>query len=150
LRNNQRADGAWVPLWFGNEQAPADENPVYGTAQVLLGIEALREPSLEIAIRGGREFLRMNQNVDAGWGGASGSPSSVEETAVALEALSDDPDAAKSVERGTQWLLDKVDAEAWRQPAPIGLYFARLWYFERLYPLIFACGALGKLSSKRR
>jgi squalene-hopene/tetraprenyl-beta-curcumene cyclase len=27
-------------------------------------------------------------------------------------------------------------------PAPIGFYFARLWYFEKLYPLIFTAGAL--------
>ena len=26
--------------------------------------------------------------------------------------------------------------------APIGLYFARLWYSEELYPLIFTVGAL--------
>jgi hypothetical protein len=27
-------------------------------------------------------------------------------------------------------------------PAPIGFYFAKLWYFERLYPLIFAVSCL--------
>jgi hypothetical protein len=26
--------------------------------------------------------------------------------------------------------------------APIGLYFARLWYHERLYPVIWTLGAL--------
>ena len=26
-------------------------------------------------------------------------------------------------------------------PSPIGLYFASLWYYEELYPLIFATGA---------
>jgi squalene-hopene/tetraprenyl-beta-curcumene cyclase len=29
--------------------------------------------------------------------------------------------------------------------SPIGLYFARLWYFEELYPLIFALCALSKI-----
>ena len=28
--------------------------------------------------------------------------------------------------------------------APIGLYFAHLWYYEELYPLIFTTGAFGK------
>src|ERR1051325_9437365 len=28
------------------------------------------------------------------------------------------------------------------EPSPIGFSFARLWYFERLYPLIFTVGAL--------
>ena len=27
-------------------------------------------------------------------------------------------------------------------PSPIGFYFANLWYFEELYPLIFAAVAL--------
>ena len=29
-------------------------------------------------------------------------------------------------------------------PAPIGLYFAKLWYYEKLYPLIFAAGGLAR------
>ena len=27
LRRTQRDDGSWLPLWFGNEHAPDDENP---------------------------------------------------------------------------------------------------------------------------
>src|SRR5262245_33883970 len=30
LSRAQRADGAWTPLWFGNQFAPGDENPTYG------------------------------------------------------------------------------------------------------------------------
>ena len=30
------------------------------------------------------------------------------------------------------------------EPSPIGFYFAKLWYFERLYPLIFTVAALGR------
>jgi squalene-hopene/tetraprenyl-beta-curcumene cyclase len=30
---------------------------------------------------------------------------------------------------------------------PIGFYFAKLWYFERLYPLIWTTGALGKVAA---
>ena len=32
------------------------------------------------------------------------------------------------------------------EPAPIGLYFAKLWYFERLYPLAFTAAALARLA----
>ena len=31
-------------------------------------------------------------------------------------------------------------------PAPIGFYFAVLWYYEELYPLVYALGGLGALS----
>ncbi|MEZ0263468.1 MAG: prenyltransferase/squalene oxidase repeat-containing protein, partial [Phycisphaerae bacterium] len=36
LQRHQRPDGSWLPLWFGNQHAPDDENPTYGTAKVLL------------------------------------------------------------------------------------------------------------------
>jgi squalene-hopene/tetraprenyl-beta-curcumene cyclase len=36
------------------------------------------------------------------------------------------------------------------QPTPIGFYFAKLWYYERLYPLIFTVGALGRAASAWR
>ena len=46
------------------------------------------------------------------------------------------------METGLNWLIERVQAEQ-LQPAPIGFYFAKLWYHERLYPLIYATGALG-------
>jgi squalene-hopene/tetraprenyl-beta-curcumene cyclase len=147
LRKSQRPDGAWIPLWFGNEHAPLEENPVYGTAQVLIAVESLHDGAITDAIRRGREFLRMNQNDDGGWGGAAGAPSSIEETSLALEARVD-ADCPQVIERGVAWLLKAIETRAWETPVPIGLYFARLWYFEKLYPLIFACSALGRLRSK--
>lgn len=148
LATSQRTDGAWLPLWFGNETAPQQENPVYGTAQVLLGWDS--NPALDRLRSRGREFLRQNQNSDGGWGGALGTPSTVEETALAVEALVDDPESVASTERGAAWLVLAVESGQWREPAPIGLYFARLWYFERLYPQVFAVSALGRLTSERR
>ena len=41
LEESQRPDGSWIPLWFGNQQAPDDANPVYGTARVLEGLATL-------------------------------------------------------------------------------------------------------------
>lgn len=31
LRKHQRNNGAWLPLWFGNQHTTKHENPVYGT-----------------------------------------------------------------------------------------------------------------------
>jgi squalene-hopene/tetraprenyl-beta-curcumene cyclase len=82
------------------------------------------------------------QNEDGGWGG-TGQVSSIEETALAVKALL--PDGPKdAVERGVEWLKTQVDTEADLKAAPMGLYFAKLWYSERLYPLIFAIDALEK------
>lgn len=139
LRSSQREDGAWIPLWFGNEHAPADENPVYGTAQVLRALMPSRVEA-ELA-RKAQAFLRSQQNPDGGWGGALGAPSTVEETSLAVEALAPDQASREAVERGIEWLISAQSRGAFSTPAPIGLYFAKLWYYERLYPLIFATSA---------
>ena len=38
----------------------------------------------------------------------------------------------------------KVEAGGLHSPTPIGFYFAKLWYFEKLYPIIFSVAALGR------
>jgi squalene-hopene/tetraprenyl-beta-curcumene cyclase len=145
LTSAQRDDGSWVPLWFGNEHAPNAENPVFGTARVLVGSSGLEEAFDERRIRGSA-YLRAAQNADGGWGGCEGAPPSVEETALACEALAGvrgDENAA-SLTRGLSWLCNAtgqsgaIEIEA----APIGLYFASLWYYEKLYPTVFAVSAL--------
>ncbi|MHC5064097.1 MAG: prenyltransferase/squalene oxidase repeat-containing protein, partial [Planctomycetota bacterium] len=42
LLETQRDDGAWVPLWFGNQHEELEENPLYGTSRVLLAIAEVR------------------------------------------------------------------------------------------------------------
>jgi len=146
LSRQQRPDGSWLPLWFGNQHAPDDINPVYGTARVLAAYRDLQlKDSPEC--RRGVEYLLGVQNADGGWGGAKDCPSSVEETAVAVEVLldlTDDP----AVESGVHWLVEAIESGRFREPSPIGFYFAKLWYFEKLYPIIFTVAALGRARSK--
>ena len=52
----------------------------------------------------------------------------------------------EAIARATEWLLVRVESCEWREASPIGFYFAKLWYFERLYPLIFSVGALGAVA----
>jgi hypothetical protein len=40
--------------------------------------------------------------------------------------------------------MDCVEDGRVHQSSPIGFYFAKLWYYERLYPLIFTVAALGR------
>jgi squalene-hopene/tetraprenyl-beta-curcumene cyclase len=148
LRRAQRADGAWVPLWFGNQQAPRDENPVYGTARVLAAWRDLGLGTCVEAQRGMARILRA-QNPDGGWGGDENVPSSIEETSLALEALAEAPrsESARSArDRGCAWLLARIREGGLDKPAPIGLYFAKLWYAERVYPALWAVSALGRIS----
>lgn len=134
LRRQQRPDGAWVPLWFGNQHAAGDENPTYGTARVALSFASPGE---------GYPWLHAAQNADGGWGGDRGAPSSIEETALAVQALAADPLGSRdALRRGVEWLMDATSKGRNVPASPIGLYFAKLWYYEELYPLIFATGAL--------
>jgi squalene-hopene/tetraprenyl-beta-curcumene cyclase len=145
LGRQQRPDGSWLPLWFGNQHAPDDENPTYGTARVLA---AYRDLGLsdDAEARRGVAWLLTNQNDDGGWGAGRGTPSSVEETALTVEVLIDlvPPAAQPAVQRGLVWLVEAVESGRFRDPTPIGFYFAKLWYFERLYPIIFSVAALGR------
>jgi squalene-hopene/tetraprenyl-beta-curcumene cyclase len=147
LASSQHADGSWSPLWFGNQHVRNEMNLTYGTAQVVAALsgELARRSVLGIEMRDrGVRWLRTNQNADGGWGGGVGSPSSIEETGITLHALGTAAaaDVRESLTRGVNWLLAATDEGRHLSPAPIGLYFARLWYFEELYPVIFALRGL--------
>lgn len=211
LRREQHADGRWEPLWFGNQDRPDESNPVYGTAKVLIAA-GTGQASEAVA----KEYLLNSQNPDGGWGGGAsvvekirlllqtdlefskidpqippGLTSSVEETALAVEALATvvlrkrDEMAGKTafrdsrfgaaatiprsdavdpgltnldpigsaagndplmpaILRGVDFLIQSVQDRRHEVAWPIGFYFAKLWYHERLYPLIFTAAALGK------
>jgi squalene-hopene/tetraprenyl-beta-curcumene cyclase len=146
LKRTQNAGGSWTPLWFGNENAPGDENLTYGTARTVMALDDDESPMAQRAV----EWLKASQNRDGGWGGAPGVASTIEETALAVHGLScrwDAEDSAPSIRRGVEWLIESTDRGLHTPAAPIGLYFARLWYFEELYPLIFALGALTRARS---
>ena len=48
---------------------------------------------------------------------------------------------------GLKWLCDAIDAGLHETSFPIGFYFAKLWYHERLYPLVFSVSTLGRFLS---
>lgn len=145
LRKTQRAEGSWTPLWFGNEHARDEENPVYGTAMVvgyLTGTPRLAEQA-QALIQGGVRYLLGMQKPDGGFGGDATAPATIEETAVvACALLSCGSDARASALRAVDWLLHATQDGTCFPAAPIGLYFARLWYHERLYPIIWTLQAL--------
>jgi len=145
LKASQQENGSWFPLWFGNEDDLQHQNPVYGTSIVLYSLSGLKPDDL----RGGDEvrnkavdFLLSVQNPDKGWGGNASLISTIEETSLAIRALSSSgfPDEAFS---GINWLQKNLPSDLSEMKATsIGLYFASLWYFEDMYPLVFASSAL--------
>lgn len=141
LKRVQLSDGSWIPLWFGNEHTPDENNPVYGTAQVVnhLSGSAQLAGQFDGLIQRGREYLRRAQKADGSFGGDANAPASIEETAVAMRALCG---AGQDVASSVQWLIAATENGTRFPSAPIGLYFARLWYHEQLYPVVWTLGAL--------
>ena len=149
LAATQATDGSWCPLWFGSQCHPAQANPTYGTAKVVL---ATLDP------RGAR-WLIDAVAAGGGVGAARGLPPSIEETAVAAEALArvaaESPDASlresalEAVGRAAGWLVERTAEGRAFPSAPIGLYFAKLWYAEELYPLLFTVAALERAAAVR-
>jgi len=63
---------------------------------------------------------------------------------LALNALAANSDKiSDAIERGTNWLINRIQSND-MDASPIGFYFAKLWYFEKLYPLIFTVSALSQ------
>ncbi len=142
LQKNQKDDGSWLPLWFGNQHVKNLENPVYGTARVLSYltdalpvINDFNEISQRVSkmISAGEKFLADAQNNDGSWGGSKHCPGSIEETSLAISALQKE-EFLENRNKGFLWLDEYVQQNGLK-PAPIGLYFASLWYSENMYPL---------------
>ena len=156
LRQKQHSEGYWLPLWFGNQDFPDDINPCYGTAKVLqayIDCNLLDTRPAQIGLK----WLVDHQNDDDGFGGGPSvqwndvllGSSTVEETALCAEALlgSVDPLHQDGAQRAVDWLDRAVRSDSIGTFNPIGFYFAKLWYHEKLYPLVFSIAALARQKS---
>jgi squalene-hopene/tetraprenyl-beta-curcumene cyclase len=150
LADAQAESGSWDALWFGNQYSPEGTNRTYATARVIMALESVAAEDLS-GVHGlaaaGKRWLRSAQLADGGWCGGSGGEPSIEETAMAVAAIRDPQDPA--VEKGIEWLARRTKSGLEFAPAPIGLYFASLWYSEELYPMIFTALALARCNSGR-
>jgi squalene-hopene/tetraprenyl-beta-curcumene cyclase len=123
---------------------------VYGTARVLSGLNSDLVRGIAAAALSRRRavaWLLDVQNRDGGWGGNRSVCSSIEETGVVLAALSRsvadgaEHHTAEAIARGSHWLMSALEDDR-AAASPVGLYFARLWYYEDLYPLVFGLEGL--------
>ena len=174
LKRHQHNQAGWLPLWFGNQDHPEEENPIYGTAKVLAAYrDAGRLNNKEVA--SSVSWLLESQNDDFGWGGGMSNQknkiqslhdsgvgaiprvvSSVQETALVLDVLAslllpqpkngsvkipgiEIEQISAACKHGALFLVEAVEAGKTFEKWPIGFYFAKLWYYEKLYPLVFCC-----------
>jgi squalene-hopene/tetraprenyl-beta-curcumene cyclase len=143
LEAAQRRDGSWIPLWFGSQQTPDNENPVFGTSRVLMAYGEFGQ--FDSKSQSGIRYLLAAQNTDGGWGAALGTSSMIQESALAVSALSffkEQDNVREAMEKGVERLVEFIEQGGLKDDRPIGLYFAKLWYSEKLYPIIWAVKAL--------
>ncbi len=153
LERQQESDGSWLPLWFGNQDQPDDINPFYGTAKVLMAYQQANRFGTRPA-EFGLNWILAQQNSDGGWGGGPSiqwpeetlGNSTVEETALCTEILlhSSNDEHQAAAHSGLDWLIRAAETNLVETSSPIGFYFAKLWYYEQSYPLIFATAALAQ------
>jgi squalene-hopene/tetraprenyl-beta-curcumene cyclase len=134
LRRRQEPDGSWYGRW--------GVNYVYGTWQVLKGLNAIGLNMNQRWIQRGREWLERHQNADGGWGESCGSynqpslrgrgKSTPSQTAWALMGLLSFPDCNRnSIRRGVEFLLQNQEADgSWGEHLITGTGFPRVFYLK--------------------
>ena len=151
ILREQEPDGSWFGRW--------GVNYIYGTMQVLRGLEAMGVDIHEPYVQQAAEWLRMFQNPDGGWGETCGSyddaatkgigPSTPSQTAWAVLGLLAAGDTrSESVGRGIAYLLrtQKKDG-SWDEPQYTGTGFPRVFYLAyHLYRTYFPFLALSTYS----
>ncbi|PYK31045.1 MAG: squalene--hopene cyclase, partial [Verrucomicrobia bacterium] len=130
----QDDDGSWYGRW--------GVNYIYGTWQVLRGLQAIGEDMTQDWILRGRDWLESCQNNDGGWGETCGTyenpstkgigPSTASQTAWAIMGICACCDLDRpSVQRGLRYLLrsQKPDG-SWDEDEITGTGFPRTFYLK--------------------
>ena len=147
IRRGQEQDGSWFGRW--------GVNYVYGTMQVLRGLEAIGVDPHEPMVQSAAEWLRMMQNADGGWGETVGSYDDLNKKGIGLSTPSQTSWAvmgllaagdtrSECVQKGIAYLLktQKVNG-SWDEPEYTGTGFPRVFYLAyHLYRVYFPLIAL--------
>jgi squalene-hopene/tetraprenyl-beta-curcumene cyclase len=146
---SQEMDGSWYGRW--------GVNYLYGTWQVLVGLEAIGIPSNDSRVRSAIAWLKSKQQANGGWGETARSyddpdlrgtgPTTASQTAWALMGLIAAGEAGSiAVERGIRYLLESQTADGtWDETEFTGTGFPKVFYLRyHLYRHYFPLMAIGR------
>jgi squalene-hopene/tetraprenyl-beta-curcumene cyclase len=137
LRKTQDADGSWYGRW--------GVNYLYGTWQVLRGLQAIGEDMRQDWVVRARDWLVSCQNEDGGWGETAASyddphlkgkgPSTPSQTAWALMGIlaAAQPHEldSRAIRRGIAFLIDRQNPDgSWPEPETTGTGFPGVFYLR--------------------
>jgi squalene-hopene/tetraprenyl-beta-curcumene cyclase len=134
LAEHQETDGSWYGRW--------GVNYIYGTSQVLRGLQAIGADMDEPWISLGGEWLEAHQNADGGWGESVQSyddpsmrgegvstPSQTAWAILGLCAFNDDD--APSIKSGVNYLISNQNSDgSWTEELITGTGFPRVFYLK--------------------
>jgi squalene-hopene/tetraprenyl-beta-curcumene cyclase len=149
ILSHQEENGAWFGRW--------GVNYIYGTWQVLVGLQASGFDMTAPVVRRAVRWLKEVQNEDGGWGescrsyddptAAGCGPSTASQTAWALLGLLAAGEGASAEARaGAEFLVGTQRADGgWTEEPFTGTGFPRVFYLKyHMYPVYFPLMALGR------
>ena len=149
ILSHQEENGSWFGRW--------GVNYLYGTWQVLVGLEAIGFDMSAMPIRRAVRWLKEAQNADGGWGESCRSydepelagkgESTASQTAWALLGLIAAGEAdTTEVRVGVEYLVGTQNGDGgWSEEAFTGTGFPRVFYLKyHLYPVYFPLMALSR------
>ncbi|QDU31076.1 Squalene--hopene cyclase [Anatilimnocola aggregata] len=154
LRETQESDGSWFGRW--------GVNYIYGTWQVLVGLNAIDIAKDDPLMQRAANWLLTHQQASGAWGESADTyekphlrgqgPATASQTAWALlgllaAGLAEHP----AVERGVQWLVDQQQEDGtWAETEFTGTGFPRVFYLKyHAYPIYFPLLALATYANAR-
>ncbi len=149
ILSHQEESGAWFGRW--------GVNYIYGTWQVLVGLEAVGYDMNSLPVRRAVRWLKESQNADGGWGESCRSydepelagrgESTASQTAWAILGLlaAGEADCAE-VRAGVEYLVGTQNADGgWTEEAFTGTGFPRVFYLKyHMYPVYFPLMAISR------
>ncbi len=137
IQSDQQSAGCWLGRW--------GVNYIYGTWQVVQGLEAIGVPANDPLIEQGVDWLLSRQNPDGGWGEtiqsysdqrlAGVGPSTASQTAWGLLALiAGGLATCDAARRAAEYLMNSQSADGqWHEPEFTGTGFPKVFYLRYDY-----------------
>jgi squalene-hopene/tetraprenyl-beta-curcumene cyclase len=152
LRRTQEKFGGWVGRW--------GVNYVYGTWQVLLGLQKIGFDEQDVMVRRAVAWLKQVQQPGGGWGetcrsyddpslAGQGTPTASQTAWALLALLAAGEGSSDAVRAGVDYLLSTQGEDGnWREELFTGTGFPKVFYLKyHLYRLYFPLMALSRFAS---
>jgi len=141
IRRNQEADGSWFGRW--------GVNYIYGTWQVLVGLDAVGFPQDHECVKAAANWLLCCQQPDGSWGETcdtyedprlrgTGNPTPSQTAWAVMGLISAGLADHEATARGVRWLMERQKGDgSWDESDFTGTGFPRVFYLKYHYYRVY-------------